>query len=129
MAESEKRAKFQHINPQFLVADAVAAAEFYRDKLGFEVEFTLGEPWTFAAVIRSGICIYLKQIDGPEPSRQFKAEGGHYDAYIFTTDVKALYQEYTDNGVIFLQPLETTDYGTTEFLIQDPYGYLIRFGQ
>ena len=129
MTESNKKAKFQHINPQFLVANTEAAAAFYRDKLGFNIEFTLGEPPVFAAVIRNGIAIYLKQVGQREPSRTFKAEGQHYDVFIFTDDVEALHREYADNGVIFLEALENTDYGTREFLIEDIDGYLIRFGQ
>lgn len=129
MAEGQKKARFNHLNPQFLVSDLEAAAAFYQDKLGFDVEFTLGEPPFFAAVIRSGIIIYLKQVGQPEPSRRFKAEGKHYDVYIFTDDAEALHREYAENGVTILEPLENTDYGTTEFLIEDNDGYLIRFGQ
>jgi catechol 2,3-dioxygenase-like lactoylglutathione lyase family enzyme len=126
---SQAKARFQHLNPQFLVADGQASVDFYREKLGFEVEFTLDGPPFFAAMIRSGIVIYLKEVGQREPGRQFKAEGKHYDVYIFTDDVEALYREYADNGVTILEPLNTKDYGYTEFLIEDNSGYLIRFGQ
>ena len=126
---SQTKARFQHLNPQFLVPDGQASVAFYRDKLGFEVEFTLDGPPYFAAMIRSGIVIYLKEVGQQEPSRQFKAEGKHYDVYIFTDDVEALYHEYADKGVNIRTPLKRTDYGSTEFLIEDNSGYLIRFGQ
>jgi catechol 2,3-dioxygenase-like lactoylglutathione lyase family enzyme len=129
MTKSQTKAKFQHINPQFLVTDLEIAVAFYRDKLGFEVEFAVGEPVVFAAMLRSGIIIYLRQVEQREPSRQFKAEGKYYDVYIFTDDVEALYREYIDKGVTIVEPLKMTDYGSTEFLIEDNSGYLIRFGQ
>lgn len=126
---SEKRARFQHLNPQFLVEDGPASMEYYRDKLGFEVEFTLDGPPFFAAMIRSGIIIYLKEVGQREPGRPFRAEGRHYDVFIFTDDVEALSHEYSDKGVTILELLNTKDYGYTEFLIEDNSGYLIRFGQ
>jgi len=129
MDQTSKKARFAHLNPQFLVADGEAAVSFYRDKLGFEVEFVLEGPPFFAAMMRSGLVIYLKQIGQREPGREFKAAGKHYDVYIFTDDVEALYREYTDQGVSILEPLNTKDYGFTEFLIEDNNGYLLRFGQ
>jgi uncharacterized glyoxalase superfamily protein PhnB len=129
MGENRKDVRLQHINPQFLVVDIQAAIEYYEKKLGFHVEFSLGEPPVFAAVIRTGIVIYLKQIGQPEPSRQFKADGNHYDAFIFTNDAEALYQEYVESGANILEPLADTDYGMKEFLVADPDGYLIRFGR
>jgi hypothetical protein len=72
---------------------------------------------------------FLKQVGQQEPSRQFTAEGKPYDVYIFTADAEALYREYADKGVNILSPLKRTDYGSTEFLIEDNSGYLIRFGQ
>jgi uncharacterized glyoxalase superfamily protein PhnB len=129
MSQSERRAGFQHLNPQFLVTDLQAAIEFYRDKLGFEAEFTLGEPPHFAAMLRSGILIYLKKVGQPDPGRKFRKEGKHYDVYIFTDDAEALYREYAGNSVTIVEPLETTDYGSREFLIEDNHGHLLRFGQ
>jgi|GEM_PF-7111070 len=56
MPQNQSKAKFHHLNPQFLVTDVETAVAFYRDKLGFELEFVVGEPVVFAAMISKRDC-------------------------------------------------------------------------
>ncbi|MGI9380237.1 MAG: hypothetical protein ACR2OW_11350 [Methyloligellaceae bacterium] len=49
--------------PILLVADVVASANYYRDKLGFSYERFWGEPQSFCIVSRDGCSIMLKQVD------------------------------------------------------------------
>jgi len=115
--------------PQFLVQDLDAACAFYRDQLGFVVDFVYGETPVYAGVVRDGITIHLKHTDEPEPSRQFKSQGEHFDIYVYTDNVDALYEEYSTKGVFITKPLADEPWGTREFAIQDNNGYLIYFGQ
>jgi catechol 2,3-dioxygenase-like lactoylglutathione lyase family enzyme len=115
--------------PQFLVRDLDAACGFYRDKLGFNIDFVYGEPAFYAGVVRDGITLHLKHTDEPEPSRQFKAQGEHLDIYVYTDDVDSLYDEYCTNEVSIMKPLIEEPWGTKEFAIQDNNGYIIYFGQ
>lgn len=43
--------------------------------------------------------------------------------------MEALHSEYAVKGVSIVAALQTTDYGSGEFLIEDNDGYLLRFGQ
>ena len=129
MATEKTKARFSHLNPLFLVQDLIVSCAFYRDKLGFNVEFMYGEPAFFAGVVRSGIEIYLEYCAEREPSRTFRAADGRYDVYIFTDDVEALHQEYIEKKVAILRSLKTQAYGNREFAIQDNSGYVIVFAQ
>jgi uncharacterized glyoxalase superfamily protein PhnB len=83
----------------------------------------------YAGVERDEVVIHLKRSDEPDPSRAFKRQGEHLDAYVTVEDVDALYEEYRSRGVPFARPLETTAWGTREFVVIDPDGYILYFGQ
>ena len=56
-------AKPKGIAPHFLVADVVRAAEYYRDKLGFEIGPYFQRPPVFVIVQRDGIAIQLARME------------------------------------------------------------------
>ena len=49
------------IAPQFIVPDVAAAAEYYRDVLGFEILGLLGNPPVFGMTRRDGVEIHFGQ--------------------------------------------------------------------
>jgi len=122
-----QHARVSRIIPQFLVLNLEEALSFYRERLGFEVAFTYSD--FYAGVARDGLMIHLKLSDEADPSRAFKQQHEHLDAYVEVTDAEALYQEYQERGVTFLKPLQATPWGTREFTVQDPDGYILYFGQ
>ncbi len=129
MSRTDRRTTLTSLAPQFLVQDLEAACAFYCRALGFEMAFRYGEPPFYACVVRDGVMLHLKQTDDPEPSRRFKLEGEHLDVYIQAGDIDALHDEYVARGVPLFKPLQATPWGTREFAVQDPSGYILYFGQ
>jgi catechol 2,3-dioxygenase-like lactoylglutathione lyase family enzyme len=127
MSTDRPAAKLEAITPQFLVLDLNRVCAFYREKLGFEIAFVYGD--FYAGAERDGVTIHLKLSDHPDPSREFKRRNEHLDAYIATEDIESLYREYQDRDVPFLKAIETTDWGTREFAVRDPEGYILYFAQ
>ncbi len=122
-------------SPQFLVADVVEAAEFYRDKLGFEIGpyakgSSPGEPPFFVVISRNDVQIQLYESDlGPSLSNR-NDEGTAVDAYIWVTDVEALWAEYREQqDVMVIQPFKIEPRGIKNFSIKDGSGYAIMFAQ
>jgi uncharacterized glyoxalase superfamily protein PhnB len=109
------------------VLDLAEACAFYRDKLGFQVAFIYED--FYASVERDGIALHLKLSDEPDPGHAFKHRNEHLDVYIATDRIQALYEEYQNRGVAFLQPLHNTDWGTQEFVVEDNSGYILYFAQ
>jgi uncharacterized glyoxalase superfamily protein PhnB len=120
-------ARLKALAPQFLVLDLQRALDFYKEKLGFTVEFIYGD--FYASVKRDDIALHLKLSDEPDPSRAFRKQGEHLDVYITTDDIDALFTEYGKRGPNFVHPLHTTAWGTREFVVEDPDGYILYFGQ
>ena len=57
--------------PIIFVANVQASAEFFRDTLGFSIDFLHGHPPFYGAVSRDGACVHLKFVHEPcSPSAQ-----------------------------------------------------------
>jgi catechol 2,3-dioxygenase-like lactoylglutathione lyase family enzyme len=105
--------------PVLPVSDVKAAGVFYRDRLGFDVAFDMGN---YCGVQRGAIEIHL---DG-SPSRP--AAG--ISARIDVRGVDALYQEIEPHGVVKAdEKLETKPWGLRQFSVLDPDGNRITFAE
>jgi predicted enzyme related to lactoylglutathione lyase len=126
---SQEKVTLRAIAPHFAVADVVATADYYRDKLGFELLGYFLDPPVFAMVARDGIEIHLgKQDEGQTavPNSTFRGVG--LDAYIWTNDIHALAAELKERGADIVEGPVTRVYGSTEVVIRDCNGYRIAFG-
>jgi len=113
--------------PQFLVADVVRAAQFYHQKLGFEIG-PYGDPPHFVIVSRDRVQIMLNYSpEGQGSNTAHKEESD--DAYIWLSDLDAFWDEVKDNDLKITRELATTSYGIKEFTIEDDAGYSITFAQ
>jgi len=122
--------KITAVAPVLLVKNLVAAADYYRDKLGFTYERLWGEPPDFCMVRRDGQTIMLSQVSGRhEIVPHWKVVSQMWNVYLWVDDVEAIYQEFVDRGAIIDYGLGIKDYGVKEFGVQDLDGHDIGFGQ
>jgi hypothetical protein len=112
-----------------LVGDVVAAANHYRDAMGFGYGRFYGEPPGFVILGRDDMYLMLKQADAKliAPHRTVDVES--CDVYFWTSGVDALHAEFVRRGARIADELCLQDYGCREFAILDLDGYEIRFGQ
>ena len=118
------------IAPYFVVDDVVAAAAYYRDRLGFTYERLWGESPSFCMVARQGVILMLAQLgrDAVRPNHQVDPERSAWDAYIWVQDADALHTEYAARGVTIVRPPCDQPYGCRDFEIADCNGYRLCFG-
>jgi len=111
--------------PQFLVDDLNRSMAFYR-KLGF----TFDEPWEgfYAIGNLDGLEIHLKEPPKDQAERRSRRENEHLDAAAGVDGIEAFYEQCVASGVTILKPLAATEWGTKDFYIEDPDGYIISFG-
>src|SRR5438105_13896940 len=79
--------KPEGIAPLFLVEDVVRAAEYYRDKLGFEIGPYFLDPPVFVIVRRDKIAIMLSWTDCAHGGSNSKWKTESFDAYIWVDNV------------------------------------------
>jgi len=113
--------------PQLLVDDLDNAVAFYRDVLGF----AFGPPWRgfYAIGRRDGFELHLKCAPKTAEDRANRHEHEHLDVYAGVEGVDALYEACTAKGAIIRKPLAPTPWGTKDFYLEDPEGYIIAFGE
>src|SRR5215470_14458829 len=128
----ERRMKNQSVNavaavtslaPQFLVDDLSAATAYYRDRLGFELDFVYES--FYASVSRDGFSIHLKCAPKTVADRAHRKENEHLDAYIGVQGIEALFDELKAKGANITRPLEERLWGCKDFYVEDLDGYLL----
>lgn len=116
-----KGAKITAISPQFLVEDLDRAIAYYRDRLGFAVDFTYES--FYASVSRDGFAIHLKH--GHPGKRPRRTDDEPLDAYLSVSGIEALFAEWQARGAVVIKPLEERPWGCVDFYVADPDGNVL----
>ena len=123
---SEHPRHLDYVAPVFRVADLARSLSYYRDQLGFEVEFNY--EGFYAGVVRDGCRIHLK-CSAPLERDQIALEASeHLDACFGVHSAEALASRFASAGGAFSVPLRSMAYGK-EFYVKDPDGYILGFIQ
>ena len=125
MPNLEAQPRVTSFAPQFLVDDLARSMAYYQ-KLGF----TFGEPWGgfYAIGAVDGLELHLKEAPKNDAERRYRREHEHLDAAAGVDGIEAFYAQCVANGVTIFRPLRPTPWGTKDFYVEDPDGYVIAFG-
>ena len=115
------------IAPQFLVDDLDRAIAYYRDKLGFELDFKYQS--FYAGVVRDGVTIHLKHAPKLVADREHRKQNEHLDAYISVSGIQGLFSELHTRGADVIKPLEKRPWACVDFYVEDPDGYILCFSE
>lgn len=108
--------------PILTVRDLDVAIRYYRDRLGFAVAWTWGEPTTRAGVVLDDIEIQLVDDGAGAPP-------GPSVVYCHMTGVDAFFAECRDRGATFALELGQRPWGARDFRVVDPSGNRIGFAE
>ena len=111
--------------PQFLVDDLNRSIAYY-EKLGF----TFGEPWEgfYAIGHLDGLELHLKEGPKNQDARRHRRDNEHLDAAAGVDGIESFFEQCVANGVTILKTLAPTEWGTKDFYLEDPDGYILCFG-
>ena len=125
MTTVETKPRVTSFAPQFLVDDLDRSIPYYQ-KLGF----TFGEPWDgfYAIGDLDGLELHLKEAPKNQAERQYRRDNEHLDASAGVDGIEAFYERCVASNATILKPLAATAWGTKDFYVEDPDGYLICFG-
>jgi catechol 2,3-dioxygenase-like lactoylglutathione lyase family enzyme len=128
--DEETNRNLMSIRPSFIVKDLQASITYYRERLGFQLDFQGPDEGPFwAGVSRDGIGIMLKAVasDVPPIPNHTRHEWGPSDADIYSMDPDVLFNEFSRRGASFAKKLSFIDEGLWGFAITDADGYVLRF--
>jgi len=118
------------ISPFFIVMDLQVAISYYIERFGVQLDFQGPDDHPYyARVSRDGIGIMLKAIRPdvvPQPNHT-RHEWARWDAYIYTLDPDALFEEFSRRGASFAKKLSFIDEGLWGFEVTDSDGYVLAF--
>ena len=127
-----KQRNLASIRPSFIVNDLQASITYYRERLGFQLDFQGPDEGPFwAGVSRDGIGIMLKAVAPdvlPRPNHT-RHEWAPPDALIYSTDPDALFDEFSRRDASFTKKLSFVEQGLWGFVITDADGYHLVFYQ
>jgi catechol 2,3-dioxygenase-like lactoylglutathione lyase family enzyme len=125
MSTTTTKTRVTSFAPQFLVDDLERSIAYYQ-KVGFSFQ----EPWHgfYAIGLLDGLEVHLKEAPKNQAERQWRRANEHLDASAGVDGIEAFYEQCVANGVAILKPLAATAWGTKDFYIEDPDGYIVSFG-
>ena len=115
------------IAPQFLVDDLDRAIAYYRDKLGFALDFKYQS--FYASVSRDGFAIHLKHGPRLAGDKEHRKQNEHLDAYVSVSGIQGLFGEMEKRGAQVIKPLEARPWACLDFYVEDPDGYILCFSE
>lgn len=109
---------------RYIVTDVDRSLEFYRDRLGFNLE--MHNPGKFAALVRDDLTLYLSAPGaGSGGTAGGSPEPGGWNRFMLVTDdIDALIRELGDDGAEFRGEISEAGAGRAR-LLEDPSGNLI----
>jgi len=119
-ADGCRKAELGCPRPIFAVRELDPALAYYRDQLGFRIDWKYGEPPDFASVTRSHTTIFL--------CHQCQGTPGTGWLWVFARDVDKLHRDLVAKGARVVMPPTDMPWGTREMHVSDRDGNVVRFG-
>lgn len=115
------------VTPILFVRDVAASAAFWRDTLGFTIDFLHGAPPFYGSVSRNGVCLHLRFVHRPIIDLPAARAEDVILASFEVTNVKALFEAFKAAGAKFPQTLTKQAWGGTDFYVEDLDGNVVSF--
>ena len=123
-------ARLKMISPEFAVPDVTAAAEYYRDVLGFKILSFFLQPPVYAMVARDDVEIHFGKSDqGASSSPNVARRERGLDAYVWVTDLVSLHEELKGRGARIIEAPTMRVYKCLEMVVEDNFGFRLAFSQ
>lgn len=133
MSTTHDRARHHQLHgvqPVLPVPDVAVAAAWFRDQLGFEIDFLFGEPAVHGRVKTGSdgpdgwgqaVYIHLSLSSGPiQPCGETRLHVGH--------DIDGLHAALLEGGATVLEAPADRPWGLREMLLQAPGGHVLCLG-
>jgi catechol 2,3-dioxygenase-like lactoylglutathione lyase family enzyme len=127
---SPSKATIVSAEPQLLVTDIKRSWEFFRERLGFSLVFSYGDPPYYAQVGRDAAHLNLRCVERSviDPTVRNREELLSVSMTVATAgEIKLLFLEFQSAGVAFHQTLKKQPWGAKNFVVRDPDGNLLLF--
>lgn len=116
--------RLKQVRSVLAVRDLALSVAFYRDKLGFDIDFEV-DGWCFLS--RDQFRLMLGHCPDEIPASEINDHS--YFAYITVDAIDELNREFRERGVTPLNEPEDKPWQMREFVVVTPDGHRMMFGQ
>jgi uncharacterized glyoxalase superfamily protein PhnB len=120
-----KQKKFIRSNPHLPVRDLHQTLQYYREKLGFQEEWTFGDK--DGGISRDDMRLLFAE--DPDYVARLNDQGHRLPLVWFVDNIEAVYEEFRERGIKPAAPLQIQPYGLREFAFIDINGYYVRVAE
>src|SRR5215472_15544134 len=106
----------------FVVKNVQESVAYFRDALGFKIEFLYGEAPNYAGMSRDNVAVHL------EAASNTSCQVGQTGLNVFLDDVDELYQELLGRNARILKSPHNRPWGMRNCVVADLDGNYICFG-
>ena len=123
---TSRAGRLDYVAPVLQVADLSRSLSYYRNQLGFELEFEY--QGFYASVLRDGCRMHLNCSQPVARDQKAFEAAEQLDACFGVQNAEDLAAAFASTGAVFSIPLREMPYGK-EFYVRDPDGYILGFVQ
>ena len=127
-SEKQSPRHIHSLQPVLAVPDIAQTVAFYRDVLGFAVDFMYGNPPIHAAVFQGEWSCEGARIQFTQAERNQTQLPDGWLYFFVLEDIDSLFARYVAGGAKVIATPQSQPWGMREFTITDCNGYLLRFG-
>jgi len=126
MGTTRSAVTLNFVAPVLRVSDLPRSISYYRDRLGFEIDFSY--EGFYASVSRDGCRVHLKCAERDRRDQVAFETAQHLDVCFGISNAEALASHFVSSGADLSVPLRSMPYGH-ELYVRDPDGYILGFIQ
>jgi uncharacterized glyoxalase superfamily protein PhnB len=115
---------FTRAVPVICTADVEGTILWFGQTLGFQREWSYGEPAVYAGLKAGSAVLYL--CSDPETASAIKEKGLGPDVFLWVTNIDAVFAQHRANGAEIIEELALRPWGVRQCVIREPNGYKLK---
>jgi catechol 2,3-dioxygenase-like lactoylglutathione lyase family enzyme len=120
-------AEFGIAVPVVATADVRTTVEWFEKTLGFEQQWSWGDPPVYAGIKAGGAMLYVS-LD-PELAGTISERRLAPDIFLWVRDIDAVYDRHRANGAAIEEQLNRRPWGVRQYVIREPNGYRLKIAE
>ena len=125
---------YQKVAPMLLVEDVDKTEEWYRNVLGAELQYSMPQnpPFMWVSLLLDDVEIMFGQRG--EATKWYSdsvtvvEKPSNFIVYFYINNLDQLYDHIRDEVEIVMEPMDQS-YGIREFVVRDPFGFILVFAE
>jgi catechol 2,3-dioxygenase-like lactoylglutathione lyase family enzyme len=113
--------------PVVATADVRKTVEWFEKTLGFEQQWTWGDPPVYAGIKAGGAMLYVSH--DPELAKTIIDRQLAPDIFLWVKDIDAVYDRHRANGAEIEEQLTERPWGVRQYVIREPNGYRLKIAE